>query len=61
MKSNPIRYSSAVGEVWVMADFKIKYCHNLFDNQVVRELTDALLNEAFHFYNIIANATNIRT
>ena len=31
MKTNPTRYSSAVGEVWVMATFKIKYCHKIFD------------------------------
>lgn len=52
MKINPVRYSSAVGEVWVMATFKVKYCHELFDNQAVRELTDALLNEAFQIYHI---------
>ena len=46
MKRNPTGYSSAVGEVWVMASFKIKYCHHLFDNLAVRELTNALLNEA---------------
>ena len=52
MKTNPTRYSSAVGEVWVMATFKIKYCHKIFDIQAVRELTNALLNQAFHFYNV---------
>jgi REP element-mobilizing transposase RayT len=52
MKLNPARYSSAVGDVWVMATFKIKYCHHLFDNKAVRELTDALINEAFQIYRI---------
>ncbi|MCK5283633.1 MAG: transposase [Nanoarchaeota archaeon] len=52
MKLNPIRYSSANGEVWVMTTFKAKYCHNIFDSQAVRELTDALLNEAFSLYQI---------
>ena len=52
MKYNPIRFSSAVGEVWVMATFKIKYCHKLFDILAVRELTDALINEAFQVYKI---------
>ncbi len=52
MKINPIRYSSAVGEVWVMATLKIKYCHKIFDILVVRQLVDALLNEAFQFYKI---------
>ena len=52
MKYNPTRFSSAVGEVWVMATFKIKYCHKLFDILPVRELTDALINEAFQVYNI---------
>ena len=52
MKLNPTRYSSANGEVWVMTTFKAKYCHKIFDNQAVRELTDALLNESFELYQI---------
>jgi hypothetical protein len=37
-KLNPTRYSSAVGEVWVMATFKTKYCHKVFDiPEVVKE------------------------
>lgn len=52
MKTNPIRYSSAVGEVWVMATFKVKYCNKIFDIRAVRELVDALLNEAFQLYKI---------
>jgi len=52
MKYNPTRYSSAVGEVWVMATFKVKYCHRIFDMPVVRHLCDALFNEAFQHYNI---------
>jgi REP element-mobilizing transposase RayT len=52
MKRNPTRYSSAVGEIWVMATFKIKYCHKIFDMPAVRELTDALIHEAFQFYKI---------
>mgnify|MGYP001571653496 CR=1 FL=1 len=52
MKYNPTRYSSAVGEIWVMATFKIGYCHKLFDNQAVRELTDALMHQSFDKYNI---------
>jgi putative transposase len=51
-KLNPTRYSSAVGEIWVMATFKVKYCHKIFDIKAVRELCDALLNEAFQIYNI---------
>ncbi len=51
-KLNPIRYSSAVGEVWVMATFKVKYCHKIFDILGVRELTDALLYQAFEKYDI---------
>jgi REP element-mobilizing transposase RayT len=51
-KRNPTRYSSAVGEVWVMATFKVKYCHKIFDNLGIRELTEALLNEALDLYNI---------
>ena len=52
MKINPTRYSSAVGEIWVMATFKVKYCHKIFDILAVRELTDALINEAFQVYKI---------
>ncbi len=52
MKSNSIRYSSAVGEIWVMATFKVKYCHKIFDVQGYRELTDALLHQAFVKYQI---------
>ena len=52
MKTNPTRYSSAVGEVWVMVTFKTKYCNKIFDIKTVRELTDALFNEAFQLYKI---------
>jgi len=52
MKTNPIRYSSAVGEVWVMATFKTKYCNKVFDVQAVRELVDILFCEAFEYYGI---------
>jgi len=52
MKTNPTRYSSAVGEVWVMATFKVKYCNKIFDIKAVRELTEALFSEAFQFYKI---------
>ena len=52
MKFKPVRYSSAVGEIWVMATFKVKYCHNIFDMKPVRNMVDILLNEAFRYYNI---------
>ena len=52
MKTNPVRYSSAVGEVWVMATFKVKYCHNIFDNEEVRKECNILLDEAMRKYNI---------
>ena len=52
VKTNPTRYSSAVGEIWVMATFKIKYCHKLFDDFGIRELTEALFFHAFQFYGI---------
>jgi len=51
-KRNPTRHSSAVGEIWVMATFKSKYCHKIFDITAVREVCDALLYEAFQFYKI---------
>ena len=52
-KLNPTRYSSAVGEVWVMVTFKVKHCHKIFDILGVRELTDVLLNQSFYKYKII--------
>jgi len=51
-KDNPTRYSSAVGEIWVMATFKVKYCHKIFDDQGIREVCDALLHQAFGHYQI---------
>jgi len=52
MKTNPVRYSSAVGEVWVMVTLKVKYCHNIFDKRAIREYADAVLVEALEFYGI---------
>ena len=52
MKINPVRYSSAVGEVLVMSTFKVKYSHKIFDIRAVRELTELLFEEAFIKYNI---------
>ncbi len=52
MKTNPTRYSSAVGDVWIMMTLKVKYCHNIFDKQAIREFTDAVLTEALDFYEI---------
>jgi len=46
MKQNPIRYSSAVGEVWVMATFKIKYCHKIFRFKSIRSVCSILLEKA---------------
>ena len=52
MKTNPTRYSSQVGEVWIMLTMKTRYCHNVFDKQAIREYTDAMLTEAMDFYGI---------
>ena len=60
MKFNPTRYSSAVGEIWVMATFKAKYCHKIFDNKAVRQLTDALFHEAFVNYKITCRKLVLR-
>jgi len=51
-KYDPVRYSSAVGAVWVMVTFKIKYCHKIFDFKAVRELCSALFNQAFLIYEL---------
>jgi len=47
MKTNPIRYSSAVGESWHHFSSKIKYCHQIFDIKEIREECHKLLIEAF--------------
>jgi|SRR3989344_6211797 len=51
-KENPTRYSSAVGEAWQHASFKVKYCHKVFDIKEVREECDKLFDEASKRYNI---------
>ena len=51
-KENPSRYSSAVGDVWVMATFKVKYCHKIFDNALIRRLCEILFKKAFEKYKI---------
>ena len=45
-KENPARFSSAVGEAWMHCEFKIKYCHPIFDDEIYREATRLLLIEA---------------
>lgn len=51
-KENPTRYSSAVGEAWMHFSFKVKYCHNIFDDFGVRNATKALLLKACRKYSI---------
>ena len=45
-KQNPTRYSSAVGEAWMHCEFKVKYCHAIFDDEIYREGLRTLLLEA---------------
>jgi len=45
-KENPARFSSAVGEAWMHCEFKIKYCHKIFDDEIYREGLLTLLLEA---------------
>ena len=52
-KTNPTRYSSAVGELWVHASFKIKYCHKIFDIYEVRNAAKALFIKACKRYQIV--------
>jgi putative transposase len=52
-KENPTRYSSAVGDVWLHAMFKVKYCHKVFDHKEVREEIDSLFDEASKKYDIL--------
>ena len=51
-QQNPVRYSSAVGEAWMHCMFKIKYCHNIFDDEIYREAMHTLLLEAAYEYSI---------
>ena len=52
MKTNPIRYSSAVGEVWAHFMFKVKYCHNIFDDFAYRNACQGLFLKALRKYGI---------
>ncbi len=45
-KEDPIRFSSAVGEAWMHCEFKVKYCHGIFDDEIYREGLRTLLLEA---------------
>ena len=51
-KEDPVRYSSAVGEAWLHAMFKIKYYHKIFDDELYREGIRTLLLEAAYGYEI---------
>ena len=51
-KTNPVRYSSAVGEAWLHAMFKVKYCHTIFDDEIYREGMRTLLLEAAYLNEI---------
>jgi len=51
-KENPVRYSSAVGEAWMHCEFKIRYCHKIFDNETYRNKMHELLVEASKKYEI---------
>ena len=51
-KTNPVRFSSAVGEAWMHCMFKVKYCHNVFDDEVYREGMRTLLLEAAFEHDI---------
>ena len=51
-KENPVRYSSAVGESWQHCEFKVKYCHCIFDDELYREGMRTLLLEAEYLYEL---------
>lgn len=51
-KENPTRFSSAVGEAWMHCEFKIKYSHKIFDDELYREAMLTLLLEASYEYDI---------
>ena len=47
MKFNPVRYISAVGEIWHHFSSKVKFCHAIFDIREIREECHKLIIEAF--------------
>ena len=51
-KTNPVRYSSAVGEAWMHCMFKVKYSHKIFDDELYREGMRTLLLEAAYLSEI---------
>ncbi len=51
-KQNPTRFSSAVGDAWMHCEFKIKYCHKIFDDEIYRDGIYHLLQEASYKYQI---------
>ena len=51
-KKDPVRFSSAVGEAWMHCEFKIRYCHKIFDNETYRNKMHELLLEAAQRYQI---------
>jgi len=46
------RRSSCVGDSWVHAMFKVKYCHNVFDNAEVRAWLNAKLYEISSLFDM---------
>ena len=52
-KENPARFSSAVGEAWMHCEFKVKYCHKIFDDEIYREIGFA--ENHLHFMADICN------
>jgi len=51
-KTNPVRFSSAVGEAWMHCMFKVKFCHDIFDDELHREAMRTLLLEAAFEHDI---------
>ena len=52
MKNQTTRYSSANGEVWAMATFKVKYCKKVFNIPSVRKECSKFLIEALNYNKI---------
>lgn len=52
MKSNEVSGSSAVGHIKAHLRFKVKYCHNVFDDATVKNRCAELLYEAGERYGI---------
>lgn len=46
------KYAHGLKRIWVHMSFKVKYCHNIFVHQEVREACEHIMLEVAEHYNI---------